>query len=216
MIAPGLARPLCILLGLLTATPASFAQAPAPSGQPKPAAPEAIPSPLSITALEGNNAVNSIPLLSSVTPVVEIKDQNEFPVEGATVVFTMPENGPGGRFAGSRLTFTTKSDSHGQASAPFVVNNLAGKFQIKVTANAGSRKGELSINQTNSAGAYIGPALPQRHWYTGLHKKWYVWAIAGGAVAGTVIALKSGGGSSSTPPPTITITPGGPTFGGPH
>src|SRR5262249_49768578 len=112
---------------------------------------EAGPSPpLSIGVIEGKDAVNSIPRLHSTPPVVEVRDQNEFPVEGATVVFTLPEQGPGGTFLNKRTTFTTRSDAKGQATAPFLMNNIPGKFQIKVTATAGNRKAEALITQTNS------------------------------------------------------------------
>jgi hypothetical protein len=210
MITPGLTRSLCLIPSFfLIGLAASFAQAPQVAAPAKPAAPDPLPSPLTVFVIEGNNAVNSIPLLRSVTPTVEVRDQNEFPVEGATVVFTMPEQGPGGRFAGDQLSFTTRSDVQGQASAPFVVNNLAGKFVIKVTATAGNRRGEASISQANSTGEYIGTAQPARHWY----KKWYVWAIFGGAAAGGTIALTRGGSSGST---NIIFTPGGPVIGSPR
>ncbi|HJZ99425.1 MAG TPA: hypothetical protein VKE70_23100 [Candidatus Solibacter sp.] len=207
MIDRNVVRPICILLSALIAIPAGFAQAPV-AGQAKP--PEPIPMPLTVAVIEGNNAVNSVPLMKSVTPVVEVRDQNEFPVEGAMVVFTMPEQGPGGRFPGGSLTFTTRSDARGQAAGPFIVNNVTGKFQIKVTATAGNRKGDALITQTNTTGGYIGVSQPKHPWY----KKWYVWGILGGAGAGAAIGLTRGGSGSSSS--TIVFTPGGPVVGGPR
>lgn len=180
---------------------------------------QAVPARLSITVLEGDNAVNSISLGGSVTPVVEVRDSNEFPVEGAAVVFTLPAGGPGGTFPGNQTSLATRSDSHGQASAPFLVNGLPGKFLIKVTATSGNRTGEASITQTNAVGGYIGTAPPAKR---PLYKRWYVWAIAGGAIA-AILALTLTHGSSSTPtvpiqttPPVVGVTPGPPVFGGPH
>jgi hypothetical protein len=194
------------MMAVLMGVQAAFAQA--PQGPPKPAAPEVAPSPLNVAVIEGNNAVNSIPLLRSVTPVVEVRDQNDFPVEGATVVFILPEHGPGGTFLKTLTTYTTVSDAHGQATAPFVVNNVPGKFQIMVTATLGNRRGEATVTQTNTTGSYIGPALPHRSWY----KKWPTWAIIGGAATAGIVAwvvLRGSGSSSKT---TVTITPGGPVF----
>ena len=161
--------------------------------------------------LEGQNATNSISLGRSVTPVVEVRDENEFPVEGAEVVFSLPESGPGGTFPGNQLSFTTRSNAQGQASAPFLINGLAGRFQIKVVATAGNRRGEASITETNSTGGYIGAAVPRRAWY----KKWYIWAILGGAASGGTIALLRRGGGSPPNTQTITISPGGVVFGAP-
>jgi hypothetical protein len=196
---------MCVVLAVLMGAPATLAQA--PQSPPKPAAQEIAPSPLNVAVIEGNNAVNSIPLLRSVTPVVEVRDQNDFPVEGATVVFILPDHGPGGTFLKTPTTYTTVSDAHGQATAPFMVNNQPGKFQIRVIATAGNRRGEATITQTNTTGGYIGPALPQRSWY----KKWPTWAIIGGAVTAGIVtwAVLHGSSSSKT---TVTITPGGPTF----
>jgi hypothetical protein len=204
-------------LATLLAMPAGFGQTPPQATSPPTSAPNpqsaaqaaALVSPIRIAVLEGDNAVNSIPLKQSVTPIVEVRDENEFPVEGATVVFTLPPTGPGGLFPNGQTVFTTRSDLQGQASAPFTMNGVAGKFQIKVTATAGNRTAQATITQTNSAGAYIGPNVAPRAWY----KKWGVWAVAGAAVAaGTVLLVRRGGDST----PTIVFTPGGPVFGGPR
>jgi len=203
---PGELRPaICVMMAVLMGAQAAFAQA--PQGPPKPPSPEVAPAPLNVAVMEGNNAVNSIPLLRSVTPVVEIRDQNDFPVEGATVVFILPEQGPGGTFLKTPTTYTTVSDAHGQATAPFVVNNVPGKFQIRVIATAGNRRGEATVTQTNTIGSYIGPALPHRSWY----KKWPTWAIIGGAATAGIVAWVVLRGSSSSKT-TVTITPGGPVF----
>jgi hypothetical protein len=162
--------------------------------------------------LEGNNAFNSIPLGRSVAPVVEVRDANEFPVEGATVIFTLPAAGPSGVFPGDRKSLTTRSDARGQATAAFMATGAPGKFRIQVTATLGNRKGETSIDQTNTTNAYIGPTIAKKRWY----KKWQTWAIIGAAAgAGTAVALTRGGGSSSSSTG-VTITSGGPVFGGPH
>jgi hypothetical protein len=209
MTSPGSARPLCAILIALLATPASFAQSPPAPVPPIPARTPA--SPLTITILEGNNSVNSISLLRSVAPVVEIRDSNDFPVEGASVTFTLPVQGPGGAFAQGGKSFSTRSDARGQAMAPFIVPAGVGKFQISVTAAAGDRKGEVVIAQTNADGSYTGPVIPPPAWY----KKKSVWAIAGGAAVAIIVIVAVTGGSKSTAtatPTTIVITPGTPVF----
>ena len=209
MIVPGIARPLCAILAALLAAPLGSAQAPQQASRPAVSPP--LPSVLKIIVLEGNNVSNSIPLGRPVTPVIEVRDENDFPVEAATVVFTLPENGPSGVFPGNRTTFTTRSDARGQAAAPFTVNGTPGLFRIQVSATLGNRKGDASIVQTNTTGAYIGPVIPKKPWY----KKWQVWAIVGAAAgAGIAVAVTRGGSSSSTSG--LTISSGGGVFGGPH
>uniref|UniRef100_Q01XJ2 Big-1 domain-containing protein n=1 Tax=Solibacter usitatus (strain Ellin6076) TaxID=234267 RepID=Q01XJ2_SOLUE len=209
MIVPGIARPLCAILAALLAAPLGSAQAPSPV--PQSAAPQSIPSALKIIVLEGNNAFNSIPLGRPVTPIVEVRDDNDFPVEGATVVFTLPSSGPSGVFPGTRTSLTTRSDARGQAAAPFMVTGTPGKFRIQVTATIGNRKGETFIDQTNTTSTYIGRPIVKKPWY----KKWQTWAIVGAAAGvGLGVGLTRGGGSSSSSG--VTITSGGPVFGGPH
>ena len=217
MIRAGWAHPLCAILVSLLAVPSGFAQAPIPA--PPPAVPSAPGAPsaqggsktpggtLNIAVLEGNNMVNSIPLLRSTPAVVEVRDSNDLPVEDAAVTFTLPEQGPGGTFVQGGKTFTTRSDARGQAIAPQVIPAGAGKFQITVTATAGDRKGEALISQTNSEGAYVGPPLPPPAWY----KKKLIWAVVGGAVVGVVLIIVLTHHSKSTPS-TVVITPGPPVF----
>jgi hypothetical protein len=129
-------------------------------------------------------------------------------VEGATVVFTLPEAGKGGTFAGGGTSFSTRSDSHGQAAAPPVVPKAEGKFQINVTASIGDRKGEIVISQTNSTGTYTGPPVTSRPFY----KRKLTWFIAGGAVAVIVVAIVLTHHSGSSSANEVVITPGAPVF----
>jgi hypothetical protein len=193
---------LSIFLTTLLSVPQVFGQAPETAASNAPV--------LHISVLEGNNAINSLSSGRSVTPVVEVRDQNDFPVEGATVTFTLPASGPGGTFRGNQVSYSARSDSHGQVSAPFLVNGLAGKFRIQVTATAGNRKGEAWIAQTNATGEYAGVAAPRHPWY----KKWYVWAVIGGAAAGvaTWAATRNSGSAPGSSSGAITITAGGPVF----
>jgi hypothetical protein len=75
----------------------------------------------SVALPKGDKAVNSLPLLRTVAPVVEIRDSNDFPVEGATVVFTLPASGPGVTFLGGAASVTIRFDARGQAAAPVIV-----------------------------------------------------------------------------------------------
>jgi len=201
------------LASILCTTPCGFAQSPQPQtpAKAKTAGSDAATTELKIRVLEGSNVVNSISSGQSIAPVIEVRDQNDMPVEGATVVFTLPQGGPGGTFPGGSPSFSVLSNAQGQATCPFRANGLPGKFTIKVVATAGTRTGETDFAQTNSTAAYAGRLLPSRP----LYKKWYFWAIVGGAAAaGLTIWATKGGSSASTT--TVVITPGGPVFGAPH
>jgi len=217
MTTSGATRLLSIVLVVLLAASPGFGQAPAsppaaaaqtPSSQPAPppraALPESPASPLSIILLEGENVMNSLPLLRSVAPVVQIVDQNGFPVEGATVVFTLPEQGPGGTFTSGGTSFPTQSDSAGQAACLVFAPKGEGKFQIKVTATSGQHHGEAFIHQVNTTRPYVGPII-KHPWY----KRKLTWIVIGGAAAAAVALVLVLHSSSSKG---VTITPGPPVF----
>lgn len=171
---------------------------------------------LRILVLEGANAVNSIPNRAATFPVVEVRDENDLPVEGAEVVFEMPATGPGGTFPNQKNTFTGRTNLQGQVRAPYLMNATPGPFDIIVTASIGTRTGKTAIAQTHSMQTPEEMTVKKKRWY----KDWRVWAVAGGAATAGIILGTRGGSSSSTAtppvPPTITITPGGPTIGGPR
>ena len=195
------ARVLCTILTVLIALPPGFGQTPVDPTGKGPLAPGA---PLTIVVLEGNKAINSTSLLRSIAPVVEIRDRNEFPVEGATVTFTLPATGTGGTFTGAGAIYTTRSDSHGQATTSPFIPRSTGKFHIKVTATSGTRSGEVEIEQTNSSGSYSGQPFPPPAWYK-RRRNHVIAAAAVGGIITLVILLRRGSGD-------ISVTPGVPVF----
>ena len=186
------------------------AQAPVP--------PNALPvGSLRVLILEGANAVNSIPNRSATFPVVEVRDENDLPVEGAEVVFELPSTGPGGTFPNQKNTYSGRTNLQGQVRAPYLMNALAGEFDVKVNATIGSRTGKVTISQVHSMKTPEELAVKKRRWY----KDWRVWAVAGGVSATAIILATRGGSSTPTgttapAPTTITIIPGGPSIAGPR
>jgi hypothetical protein len=211
MLFVGSSRSLSLLLaGVLCGTPCGFAQSPQPPAPAKAASalPGLVPTELRLRALEGDNVINSIRLGRSVAPVIEVRDENDLPVEGASITFTVPESGPGGTFPAGARSFTISSNAQGQATCPFRPNGEPGKFKFTVVATSGARTGQLVVTQTNSAGGYVGRVVPGRP----LYKKWYFWAIIGGAAAAGLTVWATNRSSNTT----VVITPGGPVFGVPH
>lgn len=215
----GIQAALVILLAsLLVLPPEAAAQAPggpspaaAPQASPNLAPQAPAPTPLSVEALtiyilEGQNEIHDIRVPATATPVVEVRDENMLPVQGADVTFQLPPTGPSGTFAGQQLTFKTKTNDQGQASATFMPNSITGRFTIAVTAQSGNRAGRANITQSNAMRA--GISQPKQ----GLLKfAWWKVGVLAGVGALVAILVTRGGGSGSSP----TLIPGTPTFGAP-
>src|SRR5713101_3262850 len=84
---------------------------------------------LKILVLEGKDGINNVKLGTVSVPVVEVRDQNDRPVERAEVIFRLPAIGPSGFFPGQALTEKMFTTAQGQAAASgFVPNHEAGRF----------------------------------------------------------------------------------------
>lgn len=165
---------------------------------------------LSITVIDGQDAVNNINQPGAHEPVIEVRNARQEPVAGAAVVFQMPSQGAGGTFANGTGTLTVSTDRNGRAIARGMhLNHVEGKFEIRISASYQGQIASAIISQTNVAGISTSARGPSR-------KIWVIVALAGGAAAAGVLAATrggSGGGMSNAP---IVITPGTPTVGGPH
>jgi hypothetical protein len=195
-------------LAILLAGHAIFALAPVMAQPPAPAQPQGqLAAPmmqsLKVIVLEGQNSVNDVSRHIGVQPVVEIRDDNDLPVEGANVVFRLPPSGPGGMFDGKTYSKTVRTNAQGQAGASgFVPNSQQGAFDFHVTAMAGNRMGETVIHQTNAENRLVVVAPKPKK--TPLWRNKYVLIAAGAAAAtGVAVALTRGSGNKS-----VTITPG--------
>jgi len=136
---------------------------------------------LRIYPLEGQNGINYSSNLTTTAPVVEVRDQNDRPVDGAVVTFKAPASGPGATFSNGQITETAVSDFRGQASVKnYASNNKPGRFVIEVTAHYKGITGRLLIAQTNSTD--LPPELAKT---SHSHKKlWILLGIAAGVGAG--------------------------------
>ncbi len=181
---------------------------------------------LKIVVVEGENATHNIRRKAVSPTVVEVRDERNRPVAGASVRFMLPERGPGGSFAGGEHVFMSSTDSGGQASLPgFVPNDEEGTFSVAVLARDSGREGQTIVNQRNAlldsaasvpsvpAAATTLAPVPRR---SGTGKKLLLMVALGGAAAAVgIIAVGGKGGSSPSAPPT-TVGGGGVTVGGPR
>lgn len=178
-------------------------------------APAQNPAGLQILIVEGEGAINNVKQRVNREPIVQVEDENHKPVAGAAVIFFLPNDGPGGTFANGSMTFTTTTNSQGQAVARGIrFNNQAGSMQIRVSASFAGQTASAIINQTNVLGVAASGAAAG-----GLSlaaKLLIIGAVVGGGIAAGVVIANRGGGSTPTAPGTITITPGTVTVGGPQ
>jgi len=106
---------------------------------------------LNLVIVEGEGAINNVRQRTAREPIVQVQDENKRPVAGAAVIFLLPESGPGGTFSGGARSLKVISDSQGRAIAKGLrLNDISGKFQIKVEASYKGMSATTSINQSNA------------------------------------------------------------------
>jgi hypothetical protein len=201
---------IAVILALTLVAPFGAAQT---GGAAPPAAGTPAPQPaekLVILVLEGDRAINNARSGQVTPPVVEVHDANGRPVAGATVIFELPETGPGGTFAGNARTQTTTTNHQGQATVTgYAPNGQLGRFNIRVTARAGAAAGDAVIAQMNSPNQFSQEQAVRR---PAIRKKWWlVVGLAAGAGAGLAIGLRNRSSSKD-----VVLSPGGITVGAPH
>jgi hypothetical protein len=209
---------LCVLLVILTLSSAqSWAQQPNATNNPPDSK---MLEKLRILVLEGERGLNDTERSLPALTVIEVRDENDRPVEGAEVTFRLPPSGPGGSFAGQKFSRSVRSNAQGQAALTgFTPNRELGDFGIQVTATYGTLMGRATIHQTNQAGvnSVTGTRVNK-----GFFNKWgkWKWIIAGGltvgAVVGIILATRGGSGSASSTPTTVIISPGPIVIGAPQ
>lgn len=142
-----------------------------------------------VVVLEGENSVNIIDKQTAVQPVVEVLDQNNLPVAGASVLFVI--GGRSARFVNGAPQVTVTTDAAGRAATTALNPLRSGSFQIQVRATFQGQTAATTIHQVNfatlNAAVRAGQATGQ--------------AAQGGSVAGTSgaagAAIGSGGGLSA-------------------
>jgi hypothetical protein len=170
---------------------------------------------VTIKVLEGNGAINNIARRTAYPPVVQVLDSSNQPLAQVPVTFVVPAVGAGGRFGDSGTVLNVVTDSEGKAAARGLVpNNVAGSFEIRVTAAYRGQTARVTITQTNAAPVKASSGNTRKLLVIGL--------IAGGA-AGGLLAATSGGSDSgpaarppAAEPPRGVVTPGQPGFGPPQ
>jgi hypothetical protein len=163
---------------------------------------------LRIIPLEGHNAINYLSLRTGTAPVVEVRDENDRPVEGAIVTFKLPASGAGATFQNGQTTYTATTDFRGQAgSSEYTPNRTPGRFTVEITATEQDRTARFLMVQTNSIEALpagLGGPKQSNKW------KWVLLSVAVGAGAGLGIYFGTRGNTSPISVGTGPVVVGGP------
>jgi hypothetical protein len=165
---------------------------------------------LRVLPLQGDQAVNIVRTTVFTPVVVEVRDADDRPVEGATVTFELPPMGPGGYFAGQALTQSVRTNYRGQAAmSGFRPNSEAGRFTIKVTARRGNEFGATTVQQTNATTMESAGTRGR------FSRKWLLISAVAGTGVGLGLYFGTRNGSSPVGP-TVGLVPGSVTIGGPR
>lgn len=163
----------------------------------------------------------------SAESVIQITDENNVPVAGIAVTFTIPSLiGGGASFASGGLASIVTTNAAGIASSGSFVAGTASTFSMSVVASVPG--GALSAGIPVNAGAALAAggggaagAGTGAGGATGGHTALIIGIVAGAVAAGAVAAKVATGGGGKNPSqpatPSATITIGsGPSFGPPH
>ena len=145
------------------------------------------PSILTLRVTEGEGAAYPTGSRATRGLTVLVTDETGRPVEGATVSFTLPAEGPGGVFSSGARTEIAATHADGRAAVwGMQWNRTVGPFEIRITAVKGqARAGVVSSQSLSNApevrDAGAGKVRAAR---SGHKLLWISLAVAGVAAAG--------------------------------
>ena len=145
------------------------------------------PSILTIRVAEGDGAAYPIGSRATRGVTVLVTDETGRPVEGATVSFTLPDEGPGGVFSTGGRTEIAATRADGRAAVwGMQWNRTAGPFEIRITAVKGqARAGVVSSQSLSNSPEARDAAVGKLPAARGSHKLlWISLMVAGAAAAG--------------------------------
>jgi hypothetical protein len=146
---------------------------------------------LKIVVLEGEDAINVIQQKTAVATLVEVRDQNDLPVGGATVTFSV--NGGKAVFAGGTQQITVTTNAAGRAAASALNPLQSGAIRIQVEASFQGQTASASIAQTNVATAADAAAQTAERAQLGRGSSS---SGGSGTASGTAAGAGAGGGLS--------------------
>ena len=156
------------------------------------------PAILQIRVIEGEGVAYPLGGRATRGVSVQVTDETGKPMEGASVSFRLPDDGPSGSFSNGSRTEIATTRPDGKASAwGMQWNRIEGSFEIRITAVKGAaRAGTVCPIYLSKATAETNSPVPVK--LASNHKwMWVVVAVAGGA--GIAVAAAALGAKSSAP-----------------
>jgi hypothetical protein len=169
------------------------------------------PAVLQVRVVEGEGAAYAMGSRATRGIAVQVTDETGRPVEGATVSFRLPDDGPSGTFTGGTKTEIAMTRLDGRAAAwGMRWNRTAGLLEIRVTAVKGKTRAGIVCSQylTNAPAAAVGksPVI------SGSHKWLWVAVAVAGAAGGAVAAVALGGKAPATTASAVSVQINAPTI----
>lgn len=169
------------------------------------AAPQDNPAILQIRVIEGEGVAYPLGGRATRGVTVQVTDETGKPIEGATVSFRLPDEGPSGAFSGGSRSEIATTKADGRAAAwGMQWNRIEGSFEIRITAVKGqARAGTVCPVYLSKATAEANASPPMK--LARNHKwLWITLGVAGGAGVAVVLAALGSKGSEPIGP---TVTP---------
>jgi hypothetical protein len=154
------------------------------------------PAVLAIRLTDGDGAIYAKGSRATRGLTVLITDETGRPVEGATVSFSLPGEGPSGVFSSGTRTEIATTHADGRAAVwGMQWNRTSGPFEIRITAVKGqARAGTVSSQFLSDAPEVKDAAAPKIH---ASHKLLWISVIIVGAAAAGVAGVVAGKGSAA-------------------
>jgi len=169
------------------------------------------PAILQVRVVEGDGAVYPVRARATRGVTVQVTDETGKPVDGVTVSFRLPEEGPSGVFATGGRTEIALTHGDGRAGVwGMQWNGSPGAFEIRITAIKGQTRAGTVTQQFLTDSPEAGQAArvgPKRN-----HKWIWISLAVAGAAAGGVAAAALAGKPGAAPAPTSGLQIGTPTI----
>lgn len=168
------------------------------------------PAILQVRVVEGEGAAYAIGSRATRGLTVQVTDETGKPVDGATISFRLPDDGPTGAFATGAKTEIAATRGDGRASVwGMQWNHTVGAFEIRITAVKGQTRAGTVCSQFLTE-AHEGSKAQMA---PGRSHKWLWIAIAvGGAAVGGLAATALGAKPGATTPSPTGVQIGTPTI----
>lgn len=164
------------------------------------------PSILTVRVAEGDGAAYPVGSRATRGVTVVVTDETGRPVEGATVSFTLPAEGPGGVFSTGGRTEIAATRADGRAAVwGMQWNRTAGTFEIRITAVKGqARAGMVSSQSLSNAPEAREEGAGKVRRAGGGHKLLWISLVVAGAAAAGVAGVAARKPSAATAASSVT------------